>query len=65
LPAEYFKKETESSPIVEVTMPALVGPDQGKPWVGLPKIRRIFFNKENYPQRADTDRVVQPNWSST
>jgi hypothetical protein len=35
LPAACFNKETESSPIVEVTMPALKGPDQGKPWVGV------------------------------
>jgi len=35
LPAAYFKKETESSPIVEVTIPALRGPDRGKPWVGV------------------------------
>jgi hypothetical protein len=35
LPAAYFKKETESSPIVELTIPALRGPDQGKPWVGV------------------------------
>jgi len=33
LSASYFKKETESSPIVEVSLPALRGPDQGKPWV--------------------------------
>ena len=35
LPASYFKKETESFPIVGVTIPALSGPDQGKPWVGI------------------------------
>jgi len=35
LPASYFNQETESSPIVEVTIPALRGPDQGKPWVGV------------------------------
>jgi hypothetical protein len=35
LPASYFNKETESSPIIEVTIPALSGPDQGKPWVGV------------------------------
>jgi len=35
LSASHFKKETESSPIVEVTIPALRGPDQGKPWVGV------------------------------
>jgi len=35
LPASYFNQETESSPIVEVTIPALSGPDQGKPWVGV------------------------------
>ena len=35
LPAPYFNKETESSPMVEVTIPALSGPDQDKPWVGV------------------------------
>jgi len=35
LPAAYFKKEAETSPIVEVTIPALRGPDQDKPWVGV------------------------------
>jgi len=35
LPASYFKKEAESSPLIEVTIPALSGPDQGKPWVGV------------------------------
>ena len=27
--------QTESSPIVEVTIPAFIGPDQDKPWVGV------------------------------
>ena len=35
LPASYFKKEAESSPLIEVTIPALSGPDQDKPWVGV------------------------------
>ncbi|GAG75582.1 unnamed protein product [marine sediment metagenome] len=35
LPAAHFSQETESSPIVEVTIPALSGPDQDKPWVGV------------------------------
>jgi hypothetical protein len=35
LPASYFKKEAETSPLIEVTIPALRGPDQGKPWVGV------------------------------
>ncbi len=35
LPASCFKKETESSPIVEVTIPAFIGSDRGKPWVGV------------------------------
>jgi len=39
LPAAYFKKETESPPLIEVTIPALRGPDQGKPWVGV--LRRL------------------------
>ena len=33
--AACFKKETESSPIVEITIPAFIGPDQDKPWVGV------------------------------
>jgi len=33
--ASYFKKETESSPLLEVTIPALKGPDQDKPWVSV------------------------------
>jgi len=46
LPASYFKKETETSPIIEVTIPALSGPDQGKPWVGvLRELSRVgYFN---------------------
>jgi hypothetical protein len=46
LPASYFKQETESSPLVEVTIPALRGPDQGKPWVGvLRELSRVgYFN---------------------
>jgi len=35
LPAAYFKKEAETSPLIEVTIPAFIGPDQGKPWVGV------------------------------
>ena len=35
LPTSCFKKETESFPIVGVTIPALSGPDQCKPWVGV------------------------------
>ena len=35
LPASYFKKEAETSPLIEVSLPALSGPDQGKPWVGV------------------------------
>jgi hypothetical protein len=46
LPASYFKKETETSPLIEVSLPALSGPDQGKPWVGvLRKLSRVgYFN---------------------
>ena len=39
LSASYFKKEAETSPLIEVTIPALSGPDQGKPWVGV--LRRL------------------------
>jgi len=35
LPASYFKKEAETSPLVKVTIPAFIGPNQGKPWVGV------------------------------
>ena len=35
LSASYFKKEVESLPLIEVSIPALRGPDQGKPWVGV------------------------------
>ena len=35
LPASCFKKEAETSPLIEVTIPAFIGPDQGKPWVGV------------------------------
>jgi hypothetical protein len=46
LPASYFKKDTETSPLIEVTIPALSGPDQGKPWVGvLRELSRVgYFN---------------------
>ena len=46
LPASYFKKETETSPLIEVTIPALSGPNQDKPWVGvLRKLSRVgYFN---------------------
>ena len=30
-----------------------------KQGVGLPKARRIFFTKENYPQRVDTDYIIE------
>ena len=44
LPASYFKKETESSPLIEVTIPALKGPDQDKPWVGvLRELSRVGY----------------------
>ena len=39
LPASYFKKEVESLPLIEVSIPALRGPDQGKPWMGV--LRRL------------------------
>jgi len=35
LPAACFKKEAETSSLIEVTIPAFIGPDQGKPWVGV------------------------------
>ena len=35
LSASHFKKETETSPLIEVTIPAFIGPDQDKPWVGV------------------------------
>ena len=30
-----FKKEAESIPLIEVSILALRGPDQSKPWVGV------------------------------
>jgi len=46
LPASYFNQETETSPLIEVTIPALRGPDQGKPWVGVLRelSRVVYFN---------------------
>ena len=46
LSASSFKKETDSSPLIEVTIPALRGPDQDKPWVGvLRELSRVeYFN---------------------
>jgi len=46
LPASYFNQDIESSPLIEVTIPALRGPDQGKPWVGvLLELSRVgYFN---------------------
>jgi len=35
LPASYFNQETESYSLIEVAIPALSGPDQDKPWVGV------------------------------
>jgi len=35
LPASCFKQVPETSPLIEVTIPALRGPDQDKPWVGV------------------------------
>lgn len=35
LSASHFKKEAEISPLIEVTIPAFIGPDQDKPWVGV------------------------------
>jgi len=35
LPASYFTKEASSSPVIQVRIPALEGPHQGRPWVGV------------------------------
>jgi len=35
LPAAHFNQETESSPLIEVTIPALSGSGQDKPWVNV------------------------------
>ena len=35
LSASHFKKVPDTSPLIEVTLPAFIGPDQGKPWVGV------------------------------
>jgi hypothetical protein len=46
LSASYFKEDTESLPLIEVSIPALVGPDQDKPWVDvLCELTRVgYFN---------------------
>jgi hypothetical protein len=46
LSASYFKEDTESLPLIEVSIPALVGPDQDKPWVCvLRELSRVgYFN---------------------
>ncbi len=35
LPASYFTKEASSSAVIQVRIPALEGPHQGRPWVGV------------------------------
>lgn len=35
LSASCFKKEAETSPLIQVTIPAFIGPDRGKPWEGV------------------------------
>ena len=35
LSASHFKQVPDTSPLIEVTIPAFIGPDQGKPWVGV------------------------------
>ncbi|MCK5767386.1 MAG: UPF0236 family protein [Candidatus Atribacteria bacterium] len=35
LSASHFKQVPDTSPLIEVTIPALSGPDQAKPWVGV------------------------------
>jgi len=35
LSAAYFKQVPDTSPLIEVTIPAFIGPDQAKPWVGV------------------------------
>jgi len=46
LTAGSFIQETEFSPLIEVTIPALRGPDHGKHWVGvLRELSRVgYFN---------------------
>ena len=44
LSASHFKKTPETSPIIEVTLPALSEPDQGKPWVSvLRKLNQLSY----------------------
>jgi len=45
LSASYFKEDTESLPLIEVSIPALVGPDQDKPWVGVLKNNPAYLSK--------------------
>ena len=35
LSASHFKQVPDTSPLIEVTIPAFYGPDQAKPWVGV------------------------------
>lgn len=46
LSASYFKEERESFPLIEASIPALVGTDQDKPWVGVLRelSRAGYFN---------------------
>ncbi len=46
LSASSFKEDTESLPLIEVSITALVGPDQDKPWVGVwRELSRVgYFN---------------------
>jgi len=44
LSASHFKQVPKSSPVIEATIPALQGPDQAKPWVGvLRKLQTIGY----------------------
>jgi hypothetical protein len=45
LSASYFKEDTESLPLIEVSIPARVGPDQDKPWVGVLKNNHAYLSK--------------------
>jgi len=46
LPASYFTKEGSSTPVLQGRIPALIGPDQAKPWVGvLRKLSEIDLSR--------------------
>jgi len=52
LPAFYFKEETESLPLIEVSIPALVGPDQDKTRGRSTQNQKNFFHQRKLPPKS-------------